>query len=45
MADPPWAPMLYSLTSPILLTAREGGGQNVWTICLFKTSAPFDSVT
>jgi hypothetical protein len=25
MADPPWAPMLYSLTSLILLNKREGG--------------------
>jgi hypothetical protein len=28
MADPPWAPMLYSLTSLILPTEREGVEQS-----------------
>jgi len=45
MADPPWAPMLYSLTSLILPTERDGGGQNVWTICLPQAFAAFDSVS
>jgi len=39
MADPPWAPMLYSLTSLILLNKREGGEENVWTICPLAPSA------
>jgi hypothetical protein len=45
MADPPWAPMLHSLTSLILLNERDGGELKVRTICPPQAFVAFDSVS
>jgi hypothetical protein len=45
MADPPWAPVSDSLTSPILLNERDGGESKVRTICPPQAFVAFDSVS
>jgi len=45
MADPPWAPVSDSLTSPIILTEREGVEQKAQTICPPQAFVAFDSVS